>query len=165
MIFLTKINGGRKGFTLIELLVVIAIIGILASVVLASLNTARAKSRDATRLSQTREVEKALQMYFADSGTYPNTGGAWRGTSPGCYGAGGNNAIPGLAPTYISVVPQDPQQPVGGGCYLYRSDGVDFKFLIHGTFETCNPGSCPLQDPQRMSQRTGAVYSAGARTW
>lgn len=60
-----------RGFTLIELLVVIAIIGILASVVLASLNSARAKSRDAARVAQLKQVQTALEMYYSENGSYP----------------------------------------------------------------------------------------------
>lgn len=61
----------RKGFTLIELLVVIAIIGILSTVVLASLNTARARSRYTQAIAQMREIRTAAEAYFADNGSYP----------------------------------------------------------------------------------------------
>ena len=59
-------KNGKRGFTLIELLVVIAIIGILASVVLASLNSARKKGRDARRVADIKQVQLALELYFRD---------------------------------------------------------------------------------------------------
>ena len=79
----------KKGFTLIELLVVIAIIGILASVVLASLNSARKKSRDARRIADIKQVQLALELYFDATRAYPA-------------------ALSSLTPTYIPVVPNDP---------------------------------------------------------
>lgn len=66
----------KHGFTLIELLVVIAIIGLLASTVLASLSTARAKARDIARLSEARELMKALEIYRTKNGSYPCSGTA-----------------------------------------------------------------------------------------
>ncbi|HRY36429.1 MAG TPA: prepilin-type N-terminal cleavage/methylation domain-containing protein [Candidatus Magasanikbacteria bacterium] len=62
----------KKGFTLIELLVVIAIIGLLSTLAVVSLGNARTKSRDAKRLSDIKQIQNALEMYFNDRNTYPN---------------------------------------------------------------------------------------------
>ncbi len=71
---------GKQGFTLIELLVVIAIIGLLASVVLVSLNSARAKARDTKRKADLAQISKALELYYDKYGTYITAGGGWRST-------------------------------------------------------------------------------------
>ncbi|MDP3965733.1 MAG: prepilin-type N-terminal cleavage/methylation domain-containing protein [bacterium] len=83
------------GFTLIELLVVIAIIGILSSVVLASLNTARSKGRDARRISDIKQLQLALELFYDSNGTYPTAIGT---TASSVLVTGG----------YISTIPTDP---------------------------------------------------------
>jgi prepilin-type N-terminal cleavage/methylation domain-containing protein len=78
----------QKGFTLIELLVVIAIIGILSAVTLASLNTARAKARDATRKNDVRQIGIALQMWAIDNGDmYESLGAAQCGNNVSSEGS------------------------------------------------------------------------------
>jgi general secretion pathway protein G len=106
-----------KGFTLIELLVVIAIIGILSSVVLASLNTARLKSRDTRRIADVKQIQLALALYFDSNSNYPTA----------LYGGA-------LAPTYIAKVPYD---PVGAAC----TDGTQascYKYAALGSGTTCS---------------------------
>ena len=70
----------KKGFTLIELLVVVAIIGILASVVLASLNTARAKGADAAVKANLANMRAQAAIYYDANNGY---GAAGTGTA-GC---------------------------------------------------------------------------------
>ena len=60
----------NRGFTLIELLVVIAIIGILSSVVLASLNTARAKGADAAVKSNLNNMRAQAEIVYDNIGNY-----------------------------------------------------------------------------------------------
>jgi len=59
-----KLRNATRGFTLIELLVVIAIIGLLASIVLVSLSSARRKARDSRRVGDLRQIQLALELFF-----------------------------------------------------------------------------------------------------
>lgn len=67
----------QRGFTLIELMVVIAIIGLLSSVVLASLNGARIKSKDAVIKAEVRQFETILGMSFIEYGNYCDGQTGW----------------------------------------------------------------------------------------
>jgi len=159
----------KRGFTLIELLVVIAIIGLLSSVILSSVNSARAKARDARRMSDLRQMQKAVENYATANGSYPSTADAWWGFCA-TYGShpqtGATGFIPNVAPTYIPILPVDPL-PVGTDrCYLYKSDGINYMILAHMTVESFNPDSPQhALDRPAFNQQSIAVYSPGARLW
>jgi len=133
-----NVFAGKRGFTLIELLVVIAIIGLLSSIVLASLNTARAKARDAQRESEIEQLRTALAMYYADHGVYPASGGA---TLPNGSWSNSNDSSwatlqTKLAP-YIASLPHDPSESSSGSA---QDGSQTYLYFAYNNAEYCNLG-------------------------
>jgi len=111
----------RRGFTLIELLVVVAIIGMLASVVLASLSSARAKGRDARRFADLKQFQLALELYYSDNNQYP--------ASPSNTQV---DSVAGISPGYISSLPADPTLAGQEGYrYCASTSGQSYVLLAH----------------------------------
>jgi prepilin-type N-terminal cleavage/methylation domain-containing protein len=132
---------GERGFTLIELLVVIAIIGLLSSVVLASLNGARLKGRDARRISDLKQMQTALELYYSNQGSYPVL------TTVNTTQAGFTTALtPLVSEGDIPAVAADPNG--GTATYYYKSTAGGTFYCLGATMETtplpvssCNIGA------------------------
>lgn len=144
----------QQGYNLIELMVVVGIIGLLSSVVVASLASARKSSRETTRKADLVQLQKALEGYFTANSGFPSTGGAWWGTSAngGSKTTSGVNAyIPGLAGNYLSTLPTDPLNiNTGWSGFNYKSDGSNYKIILSDQGPETFPASNELfYDPVR----------------
>lgn len=108
----------RRGFTLIELLVVIAIIGVLSTIIIASLNGARVKARDTNRKSDLHQLTNAINLYFSQNGFLPRNQTGWctyiSNTTNG-YSTGFQGDIRPFLPT----IPLDPTKANQVGDYFY----------------------------------------------
>ena len=113
----------NKGFTLIELLVVIAILGLLATIVLVSLNSGRMKSRDVKRKADLRQISVAMELYFNTNNAYPS----YAVDSCSATGVTGCTGVYPLAiGTFISAMPRDPSNNTTRYYRVKASTGANF---------------------------------------
>jgi type II secretory pathway pseudopilin PulG len=138
-------------------LVVIAIIGVLASIVLASLNSARRKSRDARRITDIKQIQLALELYYDGQSPTPQ----YPEVKPDCPNeAYGLKALSDGG--YIPQVPRDPN--ASPNCYRYTANtGTRTTYHLGATLEeTTNPALNSDKDCNSITNSpvcmTGASY-------
>lgn len=168
----------NTGFTLIELLVVISIIGLLASVVLVSLNSARAKARDAKRIADLTQLSKALELYASDhNDQYPgdpnevDAYSVYLGSStcngPIVVGGGPSPADPACGhcnrwcwlsdalKNYISKMPKDSKNDTTYYYYYQNSPAGNYQYYGLGAYNFEDSGNV-----QKFSNPNG-IYPNG----
>lgn len=114
------------GFTIVELLIVIVVIAILAAIVIVAYNGIQDKAKFAQKRSDIENLQKLVELYYAQNGSYPTTSG-WN-----YQRRDGDNFIPGIVPQFAGSLPQVTDGPTGStfnNTYIYTSNGTNYKLM------------------------------------
>lgn len=141
----------ERGFTLVELIGVIAVIGVLTLITAFTLQTSRQKFRDAKRIADVKQVQTALEFYYADQSSYPAAPQSAFGTGApiSLCSNGGFKAT--CAPTdtvYIVRMPEDP----GSNTYVYTQAAGGTGYAISFSLES---GVGPLKKGAHIADPYG----------
>ena len=140
-------RNSTSGFTLIELLVVIAIIGILSSIVLASLNSARNKAKVVRAVSDLKQLVLVLNLYLDTNGVYPCFDHTWDDTQERAWSA-----------PYISVWPT---LPWGNQYHWEHSQGFTLSISMNAPGQANAEALDRLMDDGNLA--TGVMCGNGTR--
>ncbi len=110
----------NKGFTLIELLVVSAIIALLASIVITNLADAQARSRDTKRVADLQQIQKALELYYTNTGSIPAA--QYPEDMASSCSTGSDSLASTLAPLVASKAIQSIAKDPTGKCWYYGTN-------------------------------------------
>jgi len=121
----------QKAFSLIELLVVITIIGILSTVASVSLGSSREKARDAKRLSDIKQIQTSLEMYYDAKRQYPEGGDICITDTPGDYiKLDPSKKIESNGVIFMAKIPLDPLD-TGSSMYKYKRTSAKTYELLY----------------------------------
>jgi len=131
-----KVKRNRNsGFTLIELLVVVSLIGVLTTLVMANLNSARQRGRDAERKADLRNIQTGLRLFYNDKGKYPESKTSdeiWGcDTGPDYSACEWGDSWEGDDMVYMNVLPDD---PLSTQVYRYTRNDPD-SYTIQACLE------------------------------
>lgn len=145
-------NKARAGFTIVELLIVIVVIAILAAISIISYSNIAAKARDSQRMRDIETISKALEMYYADNGKYPDGSCGASCPTPKKWSTLVSTTADGswsvleaaLVPKYISTLPRDPMASIATQAAAFGGYNYDYVRWVRDACDVKRPNTFML---------------------